>query len=951
MANMKFVQPGAGPLARERAWPSQIVIAVTFVLALAGAGAASRTGPGLAAASATFWFLEFYSGVLSLVALSLTVMGGLLSTDRIVLLVRHRVLRTPCTGPGQHRDGLPRGAPAHQGGRVARPPSTWWCRSASHRTVYVGLGTIAGYMMVIVAWTGVVRARFASSARPWVWRVLHSLAYASWPIALIHGLKAGREAKTWVTVSYVICVLLVIVALTVRLAAMWGRRMRSPKAQTTGAIRPVGRTGSRSGGQAGARRPSRARQSNPTFEGPSLATASAAGYDSAAGDDSAAYRRGERAPAYGASDPRPQASPSERVQDFVEGYGLSVPDTRGGTHPRGATVPRGTAQRPTPAPGPRPPMPAAPQFPARGQQPPAGWSRKPRFSDDPRPSGVERRPAAAWTTADYWGTEADGRTSAPSGTPQRDEPALIDLPQRMRAARSGRRTTPSGTTCAVVRCGDEPGAQGPTVERSAAPPHRGSTRLRLDYGTHHDVHGTVRPLSSEELLGLAERIDLRGRGGAGFPFARKMRAVLDSAARRASDTIVVVNATEGEPASWKDKVLLTRAPHLILDGAALAARALGAQGIVIGVADDGFGRGSLMQALAERRMPTATSVVTVPHRFISGEGGALVRGINGEIPIPPGRKVRASDSGVAGLPTLLSNAETYSQLAVAARLGPSEYAAVGTRKEPGTVMLTIGGTPGRFTVVETPTGVPLKEILRICGIQPGQGVLVGGFHGKWITGEAAARAEVSRESLTEVGGTLGAGIIIPLGEDTCALGEVTRVVRYLAGQSAGQCGPCRMGLPDVARAMASLTDGSGGTGAINTVRTAASAVKGRGACSHPDGTARFAISALDTFSEDIEAHVLRDGCGRRVRGVLPLPAEETTGKRLVVDWTRCDGHGLCAHVVPELIRLDDNGFPSFPDMPVPAWLEPGARKAVSMCPALALRLGDDGKKRRRKNRH
>jgi NADH:ubiquinone oxidoreductase subunit F (NADH-binding)/ferredoxin len=470
---------------------------------------------------------------------------------------------------------------------------------------------------------------------------------------------------------------------------------------------------------------------------------------------------------------------------------------------------------------------------------------------------------------------------------------------------------------------------------------------RLDYRLHYEVHGPVSPLSSEDLLALAEQIDLRGRGGAAFPFARKARAVIDSAVRRDCQTVVVVNATEGEPASWKDKVLLTRAPHLVLDGAALAARALGSEGIVIGVADDGVGGDSLLQALSERRMPARTTVVTVPHRFISGEGGALVRGINGEIPIPPGRKVRASDTGVAGLPTLLSNAETFAQLAIAARIGPRGFASVGTRKEPGTVLLTIGGSAG-ITVVETPTGVPLKEILRVCGTHPGQGVLVGGFHGKWITAEAAARAEVSRESLTEVGGVLGAGIIIPLGEDTCAIGEATRVVQYLAGQSAGQCGPCRLGLPDVARAIASLADGSGGTAAMNTVRTSASAVRGRGACSHPDGTARFAISALDVFTEDIEAHVLHDGCGRSVRGVLPLPGAEISGKRLVVDWTRCDGHGLCAHVVPELIRLDDNGFPAFPDTPVPAWLEPGARRAVGICPALALRLVDDSKKRRRR---
>src|SRR4051812_46717984 len=191
------------------------------------------------------------------------------------------------------------------------------------------------------------------------------------------------------------------------------------------------------------------------------------------------------------------------------------------------------------------------------------------------------------------------------------------------------------------------------------------------------------PLTLIDLVELAERISLRGRGGAGFPFGRKVRAVVESAQRRRTGTVVVVNATEGEPGSWKDKVLLSRAPHLILDGAALAAHALGATAIIVAVAEGEPGAQSIASAVRQRRLPAATRVVSVPHRFISGEGGALVRGLNGETPVPPGVKVRASDNGVDGAPTLLSNAETYAQLAIAARLGPQRYASVGAPGEPG----------------------------------------------------------------------------------------------------------------------------------------------------------------------------------------------------------------------------------------------------------------------------
>jgi NADH:ubiquinone oxidoreductase subunit F (NADH-binding)/ferredoxin len=463
---------------------------------------------------------------------------------------------------------------------------------------------------------------------------------------------------------------------------------------------------------------------------------------------------------------------------------------------------------------------------------------------------------------------------------------------------------------------------------------------RLDLRAHLAVHGPLPNLTYAELVALAAELALCGRGGAGFPFARKLEAVQRSAQERGTGTVVVVNATEGEPASWKDKMLLTRAPHGILDGALLAAQALGAHSIAIGVAEGEPGADSLIHALGERRMPVTTRVVAVPGRFISGESGALVRGINGEVPIPPGRKILTSDSGVNGLPTLLSNAETFAQLALAARLGSHGYATVGTRTEPGTVLLTVGGSASHPGVVETPTGVRLADVLRLCGATIGAGVLVGGFHGKWITPAAVTRAVVSRDGLAAVGGTLGAGIVLPLGEGTCPLGEVTRVLQYLAGESAGQCGPCRRGLPEMARQLNMLADGSGGRAAVATIRGAAGAVRGRGACAHPDGTARFTISALEAFGDDVAAHVLYGGCGQPVRGVLPIPAAASGGSHLAVDWTRCDAHGLCSHIVPELVSLDVNGYPAIPDRPVPAWLETQARKAVGMCPALALRLSN-----------
>ncbi|SDQ79328.1 NADH-quinone oxidoreductase subunit NuoF family protein [Thermostaphylospora chromogena] len=458
---------------------------------------------------------------------------------------------------------------------------------------------------------------------------------------------------------------------------------------------------------------------------------------------------------------------------------------------------------------------------------------------------------------------------------------------------------------------------------------------RLDYSAHRALHPEPPRYSVETLVSMAEAVDLRGRGGAAFPFARKLNAVATSAAKKKAQVAVVVNATEGEPASAKDKMLLLRVPHLVIDGALLAADALDAVEVVIGVAEGHAAHNSILAAVEERGLSDYIRVFALPERFVTGEGGSVINGISGREAIPRGRGGRTSDSGLRGLPTLLSNAETFAQLAMLAELGPTGYAEAGSPDEPGTVLLTVGGSAMRPAVVETPTGVPLATVLDLCGAMVGDGVLVGGYHGRWLTPVNAASVPVSRKSLADVGGVLGAGIVLPLGGETCPLGETVRVTSYLAAQSAGQCGPCRLGLPDVAYALKDLLDG-GGT--VEAVRWAATGVRGRGACSHPDGTSRFVLSALDTFTEDISEHLLNGTCGRPVYGLLPVPDDDNSNEHLVIDWSRCQGHGLCAKILPQMVKLDAHGYPVISDIPISGAHSQRARRAIEMCPALALRI-------------
>lgn len=460
---------------------------------------------------------------------------------------------------------------------------------------------------------------------------------------------------------------------------------------------------------------------------------------------------------------------------------------------------------------------------------------------------------------------------------------------------------------------------------------------RIDLAGYRLVFGQVPRFTAEQLIKMTEQVDLRGRGGAAFPVARKLAAVLDAGRARKRTPVVLVNGAEGEPGSAKDRMLLLRSPYLVLGGAVTAAWALQARNILVGVTDPLAARSVREAAAAEPTLRRMVGVVELPDRFVSGESGALVNAVNGRAALPPGHRTHASYRGAGNRPTLLSNAETFAQLAVLAMVGPEGYASAGTTAEPGTVLLTVGGSAARPAVVEVPTGVSLGHVLDLCAAGPADGVLVGGYHGCWVPEEAAYRVPVSRADLAGIGGTLGAGVVLALGRDSCPLGEVARVTAFLAKESSGQCGPCKLGLPGIARSLAALANGSGGVDALDTARRGAAAVRGRGACSHPDGVFRFVLSALDVFTDDLAAHLFRGGCGRPVRDYLPVPSVPGEA-RLTIDWTRCRGHGLCAHIVPELVQLDRQGFPVMLEMPVPQWLERGARQAVEMCPALALRL-------------
>lgn len=382
------------------------------------------------------------------------------------------------------------------------------------------------------------------------------------------------------------------------------------------------------------------------------------------------------------------------------------------------------------------------------------------------------------------------------------------------------------------------------------------------------------PMHDDGLIDLVERSGLRGRGGAGFPTARKMRAVAAGRGR----PIVVANGAEGEPASIKDVSLLGAAPHLVLDGAVVAAAAVGATEALVAVRRGaGFAQRAMEEAIVERAEagidPIPIRVFDLPDRYVAGEETALVRWLNGGPAKPAFTPPRPFQRGVRGRPTLVQNVETLAHLALIARFGDGWFRQVGLRDDPGSTLVTVSGAVERPGVYEVALGSRLSAVVAAAGsaTEPAKAFLVGGFFGGWLSVDDSERALLTHGA---AGGfpRLGCGVVAVLPESACPVKETVRILTYLASETADQCGPCVFGLPALAEAAAELDSGGGRRTRERLLRWSGQ-VEGRGACRHPDTAVGLVRSLLEVFRSEVAAHDGR-GC-RNMDGSTIVPVRQS----------------------------------------------------------------------------
>jgi len=358
----------------------------------------------------------------------------------------------------------------------------------------------------------------------------------------------------------------------------------------------------------------------------------------------------------------------------------------------------------------------------------------------------------------------------------------------------------------------------------------------------------LHPGHADWLIAAVRAAGLTGRGGAGFPAADKLAAI---AGRR--DVAVIANGSESEPMSAKDRVLLEHRPQLVLDGATLVAQILGAPEVVIVAPAQTLGH--VHAAVRDRgASPVAFAVVASAPGYVSGEESALIAHLEGRPPRPRTRPPMTFERGLRGRPTIVHNVETLAQIALIARGGGPAT----------TRLVTVSGAVGAPGVYEVPIDLALREIVAHAGgtTQEPRATLSGGYFGTWHDGDGGEAVPG------------GAGIVAVLGRSACGVAEVARVARWMAGQGAGQCGPCINGLEALAGVLERIAGRRLQQGDGERLTRWLAMVRGRGACKHPDGTAAMIASATRVMHAEFNAHARGEPCARcAAPPVLATPRE------------------------------------------------------------------------------
>ena len=384
-------------------------------------------------------------------------------------------------------------------------------------------------------------------------------------------------------------------------------------------------------------------------------------------------------------------------------------------------------------------------------------------------------------------------------------------------------------------------------------------------------------MEPEEIVDTIEKSGLRGRGGAGFPTARKWRACREATAR---DGIkyVLCNADEGDPGAYMDRSLLEGNPHAVLEGMSIGAYAIGAnQGIIYVRHEYPLALENLLIALEQARELGLLGVNILDSgfdfdikvsvgggAFICGESTALMASIEGQIGEPRVKHIHTSERGPYNRPTNLNNVETWANVPQIIKRGAEDYATVGTDTSKGTKIFSLVGRINNTGLVEVPMGTTLREIIYDIGggIPNGKSfkaVQTGGPSGGCIP-ESLLDTPVDFDRLYDVGSMMGSGGMIVMDEDTCMVDIARYFLAFLCDESCGKCVPCREGLQQMLYILEDITEGRGSLEQLELLEELATVVRDTSLCGLGQTAPNPVLSTIRYFEDEYRAHILERRC-------------------------------------------------------------------------------------------
>jgi NADH:ubiquinone oxidoreductase subunit F (NADH-binding) len=383
----------------------------------------------------------------------------------------------------------------------------------------------------------------------------------------------------------------------------------------------------------------------------------------------------------------------------------------------------------------------------------------------------------------------------------------------------------------------------------------------------------VRELGPEGTIQLIADSGLRGLGGGGFPVGEKWRA---AAAVEAPAHYVVANGYGADPASQTDRTVMERRPFAIVEGAAIAAFAIGAEDAILAVRAEASEAVAALQAAvtaayeagvlgpevfgSDRRIDV--EVRTVQGAYLLGEETILIKALEGKRGQPEQRPPHPATRGFRDAPTVVQNVQTLAAVPWILRHGSKAFAAIGTREAPGTILVDVRGA-GRSGVAEVPFGTALRDIVALGGAPRAprkvKAVVVGGPTGG-ILPASALGTRYTFEALRAAGAHVGSGSVIIADDRACVVDLARLLTRYAADEACGKTIPCRIGVRRIAEIGERLTTGTSRGGDLELLTDLCADVVGSGLCDHERLATLPLLSGLRYFRDEVDAHYLRGQC-------------------------------------------------------------------------------------------